>query len=243
MITLYTGTPGSGKSLHVIQVILKALRWKKQVIANFPIKFNTKESKKGYEERFHYYTNENITVESLIDFALNNGLIEKAKESQCLVVIDEAGGRFNVRDFNKKERAAWIDFFSQHRKLGYDFILVAQNDRMIDRQIRGYVEIEKKHRKVNNYSFFQLLPFIKIFVSIEHWYTAKQRVSSELFLYRKEYGERYDTMKMFDGFILSEEMMRKINLKRGIEVGEQNPLITESIDVIYVEETTNNGSE
>ncbi|XZL38492.1 hypothetical protein ACSXA6_14845 (plasmid) [Clostridium perfringens] len=38
MITLYTGTPGSGKSLHVAKVILERLQIdKKNVIANFEV--------------------------------------------------------------------------------------------------------------------------------------------------------------------------------------------------------------
>ena len=40
MITAYTGTPGSGKSLHSIRRILQYLKAGKQVIANFPIKVN-----------------------------------------------------------------------------------------------------------------------------------------------------------------------------------------------------------
>ena len=38
--------------------------------------------------------------------------------------------------------------FSQHRKLGYRVILIAQFDRMLDRQIRSVLEYEYIHRKV-----------------------------------------------------------------------------------------------
>lgn len=159
MITLYTGTPGSGKSLHLIKVILNCLKWGRDVICNFPITFTEKEKEKGYEDRFFYWTNEEITVNNLLEFAIDRDYIQQRKESQCLVVIDEAGGRFNSRDYANKDRSTWLDFFSQHRKLGFDFILVAQQDRMIDRQIRGQIETEKRHRKCNNYSIFALLPF------------------------------------------------------------------------------------
>ena len=213
MITLYSGTPGSGKSLHLISLILRCLSWGRLVICNFPILFTDKEKKKGYGDRFFYMTNEEITVDSLISFALDHDMIEKCKESQCLVIIDEAGGRFNCRDFAKSDRSTWIDFFSQHRKLGFDFILVAQNDRMIDRQIRGYIETEKKHRKVNNFGPFWILPF-PVFVAIEYWYVAKQRVGSEFFFYRKSIGNRYDSFKMFSGFKLSNELLRRIEEKK-----------------------------
>lgn len=213
MVTLYSGTPGSGKSLHLIELILRVLGWGRYVICNFPIKFTEKEIKKGYDKRFFYYTNEQITVNSLLEFAIEHDFFEIKKESQCLVVIDEAGGRFNTRDYSNKDRSEWIDFFSQHRKCGYDFILVAQMDRMIDRQIRGFVETEKKHRKINNYSVFALLPF-PVFVAVEMWYVAKQRVGADFFLYRKKYGERYDSMKMFEGFKLSPELLQKIEERR-----------------------------
>lgn len=235
MITLYTGTPGSGKSFHSISLILRCLSWNRYVIANFPIKFTKREIKKGYDKRFYYWTNEQINIENLIIFALEKGMIEKAKESQCLVVIDEAGGRFNCRDFAKSDRRNWIDFFSQHRKVGYDFLLVAQNDRMIDRQIRGYIEIEKKHRKTNNFGPFSFLPFT-MFVAVEYWYTAKQRVGAEFFLFRKKIADRYDSMRMFSGFTISPELIAKIEARRkGIE--EEIPEgCQESIDVIYTED-------
>lgn len=234
MIVLYTGTPGSGKSLHLITQILKNLRWGRYVISNFPVKFKEKEVRRGYEERFTYWTNEQITIENLLEFAMVRGFIEKGKESQALVVIDEAGGRFNCRDFAKSDRREWIDFFSQHRKIGYDFILVAQNDRMLDKQIRGYIETEKKHRKVNNYGPFFFFPW-PLFVAVEHWYTAKQRVGNEWFLYRPDIGKRYDTMKMFSGFTISPELLAKIEARRQGQECEMPKGIDVPVDAIYQE--------
>lgn len=240
MITLYSGTPGSGKSFHSIGLILRCLAWNRLVIANFPIHFTKREIKKGYDKRFHYWPNEDITIENLILFALENGMIDKMEESQCLVVIDEAGGRFNCRDFAKSDRRNWIDFFSQHRKVGYDFLLVAQNDRMIDRQIRGYIEIEKKHRKTNNFGPFAFLP-LTIFVAVEYWYTAKQRVGAEFFLFRKKIANRYDSMRMFSGFTISPELIAKIEDRRqGLDVEVSNDMRV-SIDTIFVD--SDNGDD
>lgn len=219
MVTLYTGTPGSGKSLHLIDLILRVLKDKdRTVICNFPIVFTEKELKKGYDKRFYYMTNDEITVNALIEFAIDHEHFQKRKESQCLVIIDEAGGRYNPRDYNNKDRSSWIDFFSQHRKAGFDFILVAQQDRMIDRQIRGFVETEKMHRKLNNFGPFWILPF-PVFVAIEHWYTAKARVGAEYFLFKKKTAERYDSFKMFEGFKMPAHLLKKINeLKIDTEV-------------------------
>lgn len=198
MINLYSGTPGSGKSYHAIQLALRVLSWGRPVIANFPMVFDKKEIKKGYDKRFHYWTNDNITIETLVRFALDNQFIEKRKESQCLVIIDEAGGRFNSREFKSSDRRSWIDFFSQHAKVGYDFLLVAQNDRMLDRQIRGYMENETIHRKLNNFAMFWMLPFT-VFVGIEYWYVARQRVAASFMLYRQKIANKYDRFRMFDG--------------------------------------------
>lgn len=213
MINLYTGTPGSGKSLHAVALVLRMLRHKRYVIANFAMSFTKKELAKGYEERFFYMPNEEITIERLLEFAIDMHFFEKQRESQALVLIDEAGGRFNCRDFKNSDRAEWIDFFSQHRKVGYDFVLVAQNDRMLDRQIRGYIESEIRHRKINNFGPFFLLPF-PVFVAIEYWYTAKLRVGSQFFMFNKKVANHYDSMKMFSGFKLSKHLLEKIEASK-----------------------------
>ena len=197
-VKLYSGTPGSGKSLDVTSKILTALFFGKDVISNYPITFTQKEIKKGYQERFFYVPDDRITVNNLMQFAQLRGYLQKKKESQCLVVVDEAGGRFNCREYGKNDRQQWCKFFSQHRKYGFDMILVAQNDRMLDRQIRAMVELEYKHRKAQNmYWWFALLPF-KVFVSVEYYYALKKKTDSAFFIYRKKIGDRYDSMKLFD---------------------------------------------
>lgn len=236
MITLYSGTPGSGKSYHAIELILSMLSKGRYVIANFPIKFTQKQIKKGIDKLFYYYPNEKITIDELIEFALEKDFIGKGKESQCLVVIDEAGGRFNCRDFRDSMRKEWIDFFSQHRKLGFDFILVAQNDRMLDRQIRGYLEYEKKHRKINNFSAFSFLP-LTVFVAVEYWYALKQRTGSEFVLFKKRISNQYDSMALFSGFTLSSELIKRIEEKKaGIEKKEMPAGFDVNINVIYSDE-------
>lgn len=216
-VQMYTGTPGSGKSLHLVREILFTLSLGKSVIANFPIKFVPKEIDKGYDRRFFYRTNANITVNTLLEHSIDYDYI--GKESQCLVVIDEAGGRFNSRNVGAADRTEWIDFFSQHRKLGYDFIMSCQGEKMIDRQIRQCVETEFIHRKLNNFGLFFLLPFA-MFVSIERWYVAKERVGASFFRYRKKYGARYDTMRLFDGFKMSPQLLAKIESIKMARAGQ-----------------------
>lgn len=199
-VKLFSGTPGSGKSLDVTRKMLLALWSGRDVISNYPIKFTAKEIKKGYADRFFYVPEERINVSNLMQFAQLRGYLAKKKESQCLVVIDEAGGRFNCREYGKTDRQEWCKFFSQHRKFGYDIILVAQNDRMLDRQIRSMIEIEYKHRKAQNmFWWFRFLP-MKMFVSVEYYYALKMKTDTEFFWYKKSIGERYDSMKLFEEF-------------------------------------------
>lgn len=243
-IELFTGTPGSGKSYNALKRIVFNLRIGRIVIANFPIKFTPRMLKKGYDKRFYYMTNEEITVENLVVFAIEKGMIDKHKESQCLVVIDEAGGRFNCREYAKSDRAEWIDFFSQHRKLGFTFVLVAQNDKMIDKQIRGFIEYEVKHRKLNRFGALIFLP-VTIFVAVEYWYTVKAKTSSDFILFRRSVGDLYDHMGLFKGFKMSEALIKKIEEKReGLEVDTSTlGLDNTPISAIFNEKGSGSGEE
>lgn len=195
MIYLYTGTPGSGKSYHQIEKIFDYLMKGKSVISNFPLKFGKRHIKKGVPDRHYFIKNDDIKVDTLVKLSRMNKWYEK--ESNCLICLDEAGMLFNSRDFGKKDRMAWIEFFSQHRKFGFDVILVCQLDRMLDRQIRSLAEYEVKHRKINNFGILKWLP-ITTFMYVTYWYGIRQRVSSETSIFLKSIAGRYDTMALFN---------------------------------------------
>lgn len=197
MIMLYSGTPGSGKSLHMAREIDLRLRVrKKDVIASFPINTDiiSRNGKKKIA-KFIYCGVEEMTTEYLISYALENHKL--GVEDQTLVCIDECQIIFNTREFSRKDRMKWIVFFTQHRKLGYNFLLVSQYDRLIDRQIRCLLEYDVIHRKVNNFGILFLLP-IKIFLALEVWYGNRQVISKNFFLYKKKLGAMYDSFMMFD---------------------------------------------
>lgn len=197
MIDLYSGTPGSGKSLHVARDIFIKLNIKKEcVIANFPVNLNL--IRKKSREKFLYLDNSELTVNALIDFAKKNHII--GKENQTLLVIDECQTFFNPREFARKDRLEWNNFFSQHRKLGFSVILVTQNDRLIDRQIRALIEYETKHRKVNNFKVGKLLP-IPTFACVTYWYGVREKLDVSFFFMRKKYSNLYDSYKMFEGTV------------------------------------------
>lgn len=211
MIYLYSGTPGSGKSLHVARDIYFRLRYGRyrNVIANFPINLRMIKGENGKDYNFIYRDNSELTVSFLIDYALKNHRI--GIEGQCLVVIDEAQVLFNARDWNLKNRMEWVKFFTQHRKFGYNFILIAQFDRMLDRQIRSLIEYEVKHRKVNNFKIGRLIPF-PLFVAVTYWYGVREKIDTEFFIYRRKWSKFYDS---FGTFSLDVSLMQNARLSEG----------------------------
>lgn len=198
MITIYTGSVGSGKSYHAVEVGLDWVRRGKYVVANFPLKFRDTRREKRMAERWIY--KDEITVDFLIRTSIEKGFY--GKESQCLVIFDEAGIVFNSRDWQveREKRMKWIKFLSQSRKFGYDFIMVAQSDRMIDKQIRGLVEYEVRHHKANNSKFLWWLSIFRVtvFLCVYKWYQTRIRGNLRFVRYKPSVAKRYDTFRTFD---------------------------------------------
>ena len=201
MIELYSGTPGSGKSLHTAKELRSRLRMHKRVIiGNFYV--NTKVIKRC-RGTYLFVMNDRLLPERLLQFSrkLSRHLGRRLKEGEILLIIDEAQLLFNSREWQNVSRQGWLSFFSQHRHYGYDVILVAQFDRMLDRQIRALVEYEYRHRKVSNYGvvgFLMSAVFLgNLFVSVKIWYPMKEKVGSEFFIAKKKYYSLYDTFSLF----------------------------------------------
>lgn len=199
MIQLYSGTPGSGKSLHIAERIIHLCNKKKDclVIANFEV--DTSSFK--YKDRFMYIDNIDLNVSDLKVIALNFFKDHQRKEDSIFLFIDEAQLLFNSRDWNSKGRKDWLSFFTQHRKYCYNIVLVAQFDLMIDKQIRSLIEYEQIHRKLTNFGgiglFLKLITFGDWFICVEHWYSINQKTSSYMFRAHKKYYQIYDTFQDF----------------------------------------------
>ena len=219
MISMYTGSVGSGKSYHALDLGLKVLKEKKNgqyrhVVANFPLK--EKKSSKLFdflpqdyvhklennyrEQEERWIFNDEISVEYLISLSIEKGW--QGKESMCLVIIDEAGIIFNSRDWQAAGhvRTGWVKFLALSRKFGYDFIFVTQSDRMIDRQIRGLCEYEVKHRKANNSFMLSWLSIFKVslFMYVYKWYNTRLKANLRMALFNPSVASRYDTMRVFN---------------------------------------------
>lgn len=201
MIKLFSGTPGSGKSLHTAEKIYYALRAGRPVICNFDINLGFVQGRKRKNVDFTYLPNDSLSVEFLESFAVSYFKDRRMKEEWLLLIIDEAQLIFNAREWDAKGRKKWLSFFTQHRKYGYEVILVAQFDRMLDRQIRSLIEYEYIHRKVSNFGvwgkIFSAVFLGKLFVAVQMWYPLRERVGAEWFVCKKRFFRLYDTYRNF----------------------------------------------
>lgn len=201
MITLYTGTPGSGKSYTAADRIDRALKRGMPVIANFEININPKRHK----GEFVYVDTLELNPLFFMEYAEKH-FDPKKGEGQGMIFIDEAQIPFNPRTgFGGKgvdrSRMAWINFLSKHRHYFWDVVLIAQHDRMIDRQIRSLVEVERKHRDLKNFGikgFYMMMIFRKRFVQVSYWYAIQEKIGSEFFRLSKRVCRLYNTFKKFE---------------------------------------------
>lgn len=201
MIYLYSGTPGSGKSLHVAREIRDSLLYKrKPVISNFDVN----PSLRNYATLFTYVSNSDLTPDLLYSASRQHFAGRRVLEDEILLVIDEAQLVFNSRTWQQgaATRMDWIEFFSQHRHYGYKIVLISQFDRMIDRQIRSLIEIEVNHRKLANFGMMGLLlslPFGgKLFAAVSYYYGLRERVGVTWMLPRRAYFRVYDSYNRFE---------------------------------------------
>lgn len=228
MISLYSGTPGSGKSLHIAMRIYGRLRANKPCIANFKI-FTENVRKKEHEKLpFTYAPNGILSPNYLVEFAYNYFGIgtdqeKRIKENEILLIIDEAALLFNNRTWMEKGRERWLYFFNQHRKYGFEVVLVAQHDGMIDKQIRSVIEYNVTHRKVSNFGIggkiINLFGGGGVLCAVKIWYPLNEVVGKEFYKVHKKYFRIYDTF----GNFLSEDELKAIE-----EAKEKTALVVSS---------------
>lgn len=84
-ISLYSGTPGSGKSLHATERIRARLKRGLPVLANY----NLDKSKIPNPELFHYVDNQDLKPSVLVNFARGWFGTHHFGEDKILVVVDE----------------------------------------------------------------------------------------------------------------------------------------------------------
>lgn len=198
-IDLFSGTPGSGKSLHAAKRIVDWSRQGKPVITNFEVDLSKYPKAKQF-----YVDDDELTPDFLVKFSreyFEGRKLTKKDEDTILLVIDECQLIFNSREYQKKDRKSWIKLFSTHRHLGYHVILIAQMDKMLDKQIRGLIEYEFIHRKLSNFGKAGKLLTValagEMFTSVQMWYPLKLKIGSQMFRAKKKYYSIYDSYASF----------------------------------------------
>lgn len=207
MIRLFSGTPGGGKSLHMAREIYLGLKYGKiYIVANFPINLEVfpKKKRERIKQHFFYLRNDELTPKRLMmieeDIRKEKG-VKRLKEGAIQVYIDEAHLLFDSRTWKENTKIGWPQFMATHRHHGFGVTLCTQKDTRIDKQIRGLIEIEVKHRKLSYFGttgrIMTLGGLLKIFVASSVHFDTKFIVGSETFFYNKKMGKFYDSYGVF----------------------------------------------
>lgn len=222
MIEIMQGTPGSGKSASAVARAIKHLKAGGVVAANFSLIDRWSDVIAGkhfmsfFSDNFRYEWSKSLwerfyNVQSLeairkID-PRSQGVSRYEddgtyKEGFGLLIIDEAQLIFNSRKWDKN--FPWIEFFTQHRKLGWNVILIAHSLEMIDSQIRPLVEYESRFRNLKKVNFplvpIPLSPF-NLFLVITRYAGLSAGSGSvfsrEVFPLPKWAADMYDSCLLF----------------------------------------------
>lgn len=220
MMEVYSGTPGSGKSLHLAHLIRNYLRLGKRVISTCDIDTDLcflnpfrvfwinrtgkkpkriKRNKKA--DNFTFININEVKPDFLYEYAAKHHVF--AKEHQTLLILDECVAIFSptVISENIKLWNEWDTFFRKHRHIGYDVILVPQDKKLISRKVLYYCELETKHynRKHHGFLGFLFSAFLGSFFSYtKFWRGTKDPLEQGFFTYKPIFGLMYNSYSMFD---------------------------------------------
>lgn len=201
MIILYSGTPGSGKSCHQAEDMMEFLLNRNVAcMTNYHVKIE--QIKVAKNSQWIEVNNDWLTPEHLKAFSAKWFDKHRFREGNIRLYIDEAQLIFSNREWQVKGRKEWLEFFTQHRKYGYDIYLISQWDRMLDKQIRALIEYEYKHRRLRNAGWKGKLLGMALggdtYLCVKMWYPMQQRLGSEVKHIRKKYYNIYDSYKDFN---------------------------------------------
>lgn len=201
-IYAYTGVPGSGKSLDAASQVRFFLDHGRPVIANFEL---SQDAPVRDRSLFRHVPNSSLDPDALIEFAEVwwGDPRHVFREDGLLLVLDEMQCVWNSRNWSEKGRLAWVEFFSQHRKVGYKVIFIAQSVKMIDNQFRYLIDTEVNHRKISSFGlvgWIASLPFRgNLFLRVSYLYQSSERLGSEWYVARAKDMSMYDSYARIRG--------------------------------------------
>lgn len=205
MIELYSGTVGSGKSLHAASDIRYSLtrKYPRPVLANFPLGDNAPVPEEN-RSLYTYVPNDEMSAGRIIDWATDwwDDPTHEFGEDRLILCLDEAQLLFNSRRWSDSGRYAYLSMLSQSRKYGIRVILIAQAAKMIDNQFRMLIDVEHNHRKVSSMGPIGLLlalPFRgALSLEVRYLYQANERLGMELRFPSKKDFAMYDSYAKFE---------------------------------------------
>jgi zona occludens toxin len=186
VIELLTGTPGAGKSYAAVRRIVDELEAGKVVVTNIPLAADAAERFAGanglrrlipgrrarvassYRERV-------LVVDDLED--LMRVRVTGTKEGRAVAVLDEAHEWMNARSWTAGDREAIVRWFAKHRHLGFDVVLITQDEKNLDRQVRDLYEYLSRVKNLRRFRLagVPVFPF-NCFVVITSWHDAQKSV-------------------------------------------------------------------
>lgn len=200
MINLYTGTQGSGKSLHTTKDIIFTIKAGGCLILNFPIYLENVKLKIHKETEVYILNDEELEQSPQKIINIINSYIARHGVRYTCVILDEAQRYFDSREWNKKGRKEWLSFFSLHRHIGRDYIdiiLITQVDTYLDKRLlKGLIEYKYVHRNLLYSGLLGrilglFLPAVCYYYPV--WMPAKKDERGSLLIGRKKYRNLYDT--------------------------------------------------
>lgn len=163
--------------------------------------------------------------------------VAKQREGAGLLIVDEAQLYFNSREWRKN--MGFIEFFTQHRKLRWDALVVAHSIDMIDKQIQPLIEYETNFRNIQKVKFALLPRFpVPLFLSTSKYAgmgpgKGKKAGSSEWTFLKTDVANLYDSMDVFGLSGLSGRIARQPCADLWRKVKKQNKSSVIGCDVPY----------
>lgn len=220
-IDCFQGTPGSGKSAVIVADLADFLLSGGWVATNFTLVPDWLDILCSTSFRYQHYKffnlDRDIYRKSLFDRCWRIGTPDtvstlgdlmrstiptgkRIREGMGRLYLDEAQLLFNSRDWTKNK--GFIEFFTQHRKLGWDVFLVTHTLDMIDKQIRGLIEYETRFRNLQKVKAFGFIPlsFKPRFLAITRYAgisAGAGNIAKRRFYTLGPYKDLYDTFEVF----------------------------------------------
>ena len=210
VIALVTGPPGHGKSYYAVRKIAQAIRQRKPIATNIALRPDWPEYiarrnlamylRPDARRWLLRHGRELVHVSDDLDELFSIRLRGRG-EGRGVMILDEAHNWMNARTWNAKGRGDVVRFMTQHRKLGWDVYLIAQQDTMIDAQVRGNFEMRIRLRNLKKARFcgVPITGGVNLFLAIWEFFAAPGVV------FRREVfplgwpKNLYDTMETFAG--------------------------------------------